>query len=72
MGLVNLLSSYKAVHEIFAGETLPNKSNYSIREIPQSPVVSFLHTFLLESLRKYCCITMNCLKAGCIAFQCRF
>ena len=43
MSLVNLLSSYKAVHEIFAGETLPNKTNYPIREIPQSPVVS---TFL--------------------------
>uniref|UniRef100_H2ZAY9 Protein broad-minded n=1 Tax=Ciona savignyi TaxID=51511 RepID=H2ZAY9_CIOSA len=41
MGLVNVLSSYQAVHELFYQQSLPNKSSYGFREIPESPVVSF-------------------------------
>ncbi|XP_076824206.1 protein broad-minded-like [Clavelina lepadiformis] len=37
-GLVNVLSSYAAVHEIFAGQALPNKASYPWRLTPQSPL----------------------------------
>jgi len=36
------MSSYLAVHEIFKGKPLPNKSSYSFRDMPDTPVVSVL------------------------------
>uniref|UniRef100_H2ZAY8 Protein broad-minded n=1 Tax=Ciona savignyi TaxID=51511 RepID=H2ZAY8_CIOSA len=59
MGLVNVLSSYQAVHELFYQQSLPNKSSYGFREIPESPVVSFpfcqSHVFGLRLLTVLAC-----------------
>nr|XP_018668106.1 protein broad-minded-like [Ciona intestinalis] len=38
MGLVNVLSSYPAVHELFYQQQLPNKTSYTFREMPESPI----------------------------------
>jgi len=42
VALTNVMSSYLAVHEIFKGKPLPNKSSYSFRDMPDTPVVSVL------------------------------
>nr|XP_014349915.1 PREDICTED: protein broad-minded isoform X2 [Latimeria chalumnae] len=36
LALVNLLSSYQAVYELLGNQELPNKTEYSLREVPTS------------------------------------
>ena len=40
--LVNVFNSYPAVHEIFSGVQLDNRSNYLMRDVPVTPVVSLI------------------------------
>uniref|UniRef100_S4RUF3 Protein broad-minded n=1 Tax=Petromyzon marinus TaxID=7757 RepID=S4RUF3_PETMA len=52
LGLVNLLSSYHAVRELLGGKMLPNKEDYSLREIPTSIVDIVDRLILVNSKAK--------------------
>nr|CAB3266841.1 protein broad-minded-like [Phallusia mammillata] len=52
-GLANVLSSFQSVHEIFVGKKLANKSHYSFREIPNSPLDLLDRLVMLNSPQKY-------------------
>ncbi|XP_078471595.1 protein broad-minded [Lampetra planeri] len=52
LGLVNLLSSYYAVRELLGGKMLPNKEDYSLREIPTSIVDIVDRLILVNSKAK--------------------